>query len=471
MRSSEDFPHVKRLDDAATIELFSGAASAMVSCHLMEAQQAEKLRLSLSTLQFGDLAETSLFTQLAEQQDEFTQTLLIRYGLGHFWRNLLRYSIKRYLHQIHGLLLEASKQCVQKSQISLNRHFVMHLAGKAESRVLMAAVLIDYAEVLANICSDVQELAHRAGKLLPSDFASKGDIDRSIDEHFAKAIGFVGTETVLLPYNAEISVKNSFVANLDHLCQISRETLEQFQHNKGREDTSKLLVLCDALQSRVQAFSAFQFPKTHDIGALEARRMDLLVLLSSITGYLNNYLSQFLVFVSKASALETSHVAAESITRAVANAMLQKGVLAAPAIQAAHDLIVYCEKHHITPDKLIVAELTKINPHLTIEALQVFTNLTLGSNVAGSSSHEKQHSLKRSEELTRVFASLATQLLPLLLVIPLLGGCGVKMEPESELIDFRPAIEYHNAPRPDADHPGKTSETHDPKKQLPLKEK
>jgi len=164
--------------------------------------------------------------------------------------------------------------------------------------------------------------------------------------------------------------------------------------------------------------------------------------------------SEFARTIAKSSSFSgaSKSPVSQNIIRSMSSTMIREGTPALKATAAACALVKYCETENIPAKEILPGELHKIDPNLSLSSLELFQNILAKNNFSQHANEEKQRNLKRKDELLKLFHKKLDQLGVLIpiLVLFVLGGCGVKVAPKSDMIDYRPEVDYHeNRPRPE----------------------
>jgi hypothetical protein len=441
-----------RLDNAATIKLLTSCASVFADEGIFTPADADNLRLNLSALQFSEQANEPVLIQLVRQNAEFLTLLKSHFGGISLALNILRFSFRNGIFETVTLLGEFGEQLLGNAQLLFNRPFYIYLGGNCERGTLFSTVLVDFSELIYGSCESLQEIQDKLSTMLPNDKADSNEMDLDLDTRLAKELGFRQIAFDAIPYLLENQQKIKFVSTFTTILHAMTTVIEMLRYNNPKQDTAKLTILCDSLNAEIQLLSASQFPKTDNIEVWETQRLSFLTCLNSINGHLRSLLTEFNTAIAKSATIEGASRTSvpQDVVRSMTAKMIRDGVPALKANAAACALVSYCEKHKIQPKLILTAELSKIDPNLTVSSLEVFKELDSETSLVKTATLEKKRNLDRKDELLKLFHQKLSQLgiLSLIPFLLFLTMCGVKTAPKSSLIDYRPAPHYHSSTVP-----------------------
>lgn len=439
-RPSQDF--LLRLDNTAVIKLLTGCAAALADRGIFSSHDADDLRIALGGLQ-NESEPRPLLRALHEQQNEFLTMLFARYGHLGFCQNIFRYTVDLALKESSHALSELGETILSKSKIVFNRPFYIYLSGQCERRTLFSSVLVELAEAVDHTCRTLDQASEILSVLFPSSLSNSSSEDKLIDERVRQEVGFASVAHDALGFCREEAARALIVAAFTGLSSAIKDFAEQLKFNKFRDDTSATLLLCESMQADVQLLGSFAFPKTTDLSAWEVRRKIFVGSIRNLNHHTRQLAQQFQNTLTKLSNIQGATQAAvpEDVIRGMSTAMIKDGTAPLKAVSAACALVRYCEMHQVTADRILPAELAKIDPCLSTASLEI---LKSGEN-RPTDADLKQQNLERQQSLLQRFHAKLTQAGVLVIsFFMVLGGCGIKMAPKSELIDYRPPVRYHS---------------------------
>ncbi len=439
---------LKRLDHASVVKFLSSAASVLVDAGSLGSQEADNLRINLTSLQLDEQASQSVLAQLEQQNAEFISILQARYGNVNLCKNLFRFTTINSIQQTISCLSELGENLLEKAPLFFNRPFFIYLGGECEHQTLFASVIIDLAEAAHSCSHRLSEVITKLSVLEPHHLVYAKTQDESIDLALAAEFEFsLADRNTTLPYVIENDARNSISASLRSLVDTFQESIEQIRYNTTKDETSKLSIICDSLSSEIQGIGSFSFPKTDDLQTWEFRRCNFISSIFELNQSLKNLDNEFSQTIAKSSSFSgaSKSPVSQNIIRSMSSTMIREGTPALKATAAACALVKYCEQAGVPAKEILPGELHKIDPNLSLSSLELFQNILEKNNFAQHASEEKQRNLKRKNELLELFHKKLDQLgvlLPTLLLF-LLASCGVKVAPKSHLIDYRPAVDHH----------------------------
>lgn len=441
-----------QFDQTATIKFLSSHAAVLAEASLLSPHDTDAFRINLSSLQL-DEPSSSVLLQLAEARDEFLTILLARYGSHSLCINLLRFSLRMQIDQITTGLSEFGESLLNKAQLLFNRAFFVYLGSDWQRRTLFSTILIDLAEVMEMCCERLESLSNEIALLIPNHLFTATSKDQSIDQHLVKELGFRDLAThQLLPLITEHYFKRELTAILSFCLDSMKETTEQLKHNKLKDDTAKLVVICDSLNAHMQMIKSLEFPRSSEMEAWELQRLSLVQQIMTIHDLFKRFAQEFLKVTSLSRIESLLHPKiCQDMVRSIASQLISEGTPALKATEAATHLISYMNKQNLTAKSILPGELPKINPHLSIAALELLQRYEDDPLLTKSSSTRKHDNIERRNQLLGRFKSRISS--TMITVLLLLGtgfaqiGCGVKLAPKSDLVDYRPPVDYHQTKR------------------------
>lgn len=441
-----------RLDNAVVIDFLTSTASALSERGMLEAKDADNLRLALSGIgAAGDLRELPVLVALDRQRAEFLHVLEARFGRIGFSLNLLRYSMRTPLAETVRLLGEFGTGVLKKAELLFNRPFLIARDGIWERHAPYSAVLIDFSEALQGIgervAAALQELRTMNGHAMAGERGGDLDADLAV----ADALGFSSVTRSTRLGRTEIAVKRAVALALEDLAAEVSLLAEQLAANAGNQESYDVAVGCDALRAECVRLSHLELPLAGGIIAWEIRRRAILEALGGVNEALTIVTSNALALIGQDSKLSTLRLP-ESAKRRVAFDLIASGTPAGRAWEASDALFTYIARQQILPSQVLVGELGRIHTALLPRSLETAVAIERDQSLMGQATHEKTHALGRARKLTEAFARLA------LALTFLVAGCGLKTRPVSDVPELRPDIPFRaqqQAPHPQPPQPQK----------------
>jgi len=446
---------LKRLDDTSVVKFLTSSASALVENGVLGSQEANNLRISLTGLQLNEQTSASVLAQMEKQNAEFITILKARYGTVNLCKNLFRFTAANGIQQSISCLSELGESLLLKAPLFFNRPFFIYLGGECEQQTLFASVIIDLAESAHKCSENLSAVIEELSFLEPHYLVGAQEQDQRVDSTLAKEFNFqIAERNTTLPYILESNARNSLAASLLTLLNSYQEAVEQIRHNTDKDDTSKLSIICDSLSSNIQGIQSFNFPKTDDLQTWEFRRYNFISCIFELNQNLRSLGKEFSETIAKSSSFggASKSPVSQNVIRSMSSTMIREGTPALKATAAACALVKHCEDKNIPAKEILSGELHKIDPNLSLSSLELFQNILEKNSFAQHATEEKQRNLKRKDELLKLFHQRLDQLGVLIPIFILffIGGCGVKFAPKSDLVDYRPNVDYHeNRPWPE----------------------
>jgi hypothetical protein len=137
----------------------------------------------------------------------------------------------------------------------------------------------------------------------------------------------------------------------------------------------------------------------------------------------------------------------ESIGRRLIFELIVSGTAPNHAADAVQALFDYLSDHRIHVKDVLIGELHRIHPALTQSALEIMGELTTEQSARFALYPEKDKAMERSALLSSVFNKiLQSAVLPVLACAILTSACGLKINPRSDIAEFRPDIPFRELP-------------------------
>lgn len=451
----QDWTTFLKLDNAATIDLLTSYASALATEGLITERSVENLKLSLAAIT-PQLASTqsSVLPLLAEHDAEFISILAARYGVIGFAWNHMRISSRNILAESCASLASWSDQILKKAELFMNRPFVAHSQAMASRRELFPSVLCNAAKILHDTASELKTVIHDLSLMRPADILDTSGIQHEAEHRVALQVGFSGLEPETLSYcRTEQRAIRRIISAFEEMSFSILQIVAGLRENTANIGKMKdLEAACEILSAECQHLSGLRFEVSSNLHVWETRRLCFLHELFILNQRMNAAAKLFTESLSPKEKLGGLELLSSDVERAVVCNLIKDGASATEATTAAQDLMSYCRTHNALPTILIAAELKKINPHLKEETLHFAADLTTDSLTATpGGSNEKSRFMEAAKKIRKslnVTVPFSAPISSLLLGL-MLGGCGVKTQVVSDLIDPRPAIPFKEQLKPD----------------------
>jgi hypothetical protein len=106
--------------------------------------------------------------------------------------------------------------------------------------------------------------------------------------------------------------------------------------------------------------------------------------------------------------------------------------------------MVYLRDKQLSPSEVIAGELSRINPLLNINCLELLQNDVSEVRAMAASSDLKKRVVDRSKALSDQLKNLVVTL-GLALLLPFFVGCGLKADPKNDATELRPDVPFKSA--------------------------
>jgi hypothetical protein len=203
------------------------------------------------------------------------------------------------------------------------------------------------------------------------------------------------------------------------------------------------------LQGEAQRLEHPDLMEGANLFAMEMRRRHLLSTLSGINGILG----QLLILVTQSLTISEKIISSnpeklpESLRRRLVFELIGSGANPHHATEAVHSLFDYLLDHRIHVKDILVGELHRIHPVLTPSVLEIMVELTTDQPSKLLSFPEKNSTLQRMSSLSLAFGKVLSGTLLLMTVSAFsFSACGLKTNPRSDIVEFRPDIPFREFP-------------------------
>jgi hypothetical protein len=444
----QDWTSFLKLDNAATIDFLTSYAAALQSEQLIGERSVENLKLSLATIT-PKLAspQSSVLPLLTDLDDEFIRILSARYGvIGLAW-NHLRMSTRHVLAESCTSLAHWADQVLKKAELFMNRPFISHSHAYNSRRELFPSVLCHAAKILHDTATELKVVIHDLSLMRPADILDTLGQQYVAEHRIALQVGFSGLETETLSYcRTEQRALRRIIQAFDEMSFSILQIVAGLRENTATFDKMKELeAACEILAAECQHLSGLRFEVSSNIHVWETRRLSFLHEVFILNERMNFAAKLFTEALSPKDRLGGLDLLSSDVERAVVCSLIQGGAAIGDATNAARDLMNYCRSHNTLPASLIEAELKKINPQLRADTLALATTLTSDSLTATPGGSEAKSRFMETAKKIRKSLNVAMPFsTPLVILICgfIVGGCGVKKDVISEVIDPRPQIPF-----------------------------
>lgn len=435
--------------NSSLIDLLSMAASSFSQHQLVSIEVINELRASLRAGQASAAGSGQCLLQMMlAEPNEFLSVLLEYFGSTRFSSNLLRHSLRVTNSSLLVLLSDWGKDLVQNAHLVFNRPFIQFENNIRDSSPLFSSVLVELAASFEQACTSIEGAAQSIDVFLPHGMAGFQDLDESIASSMAEGLGFAKQSYQCFPQLAEETYRNKVALAVKTSVSLVFEVNKQIRATECSDSILKVSALCEELRLACERLSMMNYPSYSDIHSLDLFNRMTLESLCQITEGLKSLKTEFtqaLRFVWKAPG--TTPFDTQSIRRRLIGGLVKEGNPVQEATQSIDQLFRYLRVNNIGPDKLIASELAKVHSTLKPNTLELLKTIRDASHSGSVPVTVKSHTLKEGQSLTQKFDHYLSRSLPVLMMICCLffsASCGLKQQPKSDLIDYRPDIPFRD---------------------------
>lgn len=452
---SFDWPAFQRLDNAAVVDFLTSTASALCDRGILASKDTDNLRLVLSGVNSAtESRERPLLLELDRQNAEFLAILTARFGAVGLCLNLIRHTLRGNLTDTRRIIADLGQGLVKKAELLFNRPFFIYRGGRCQKQTLYSTVIVDFSEALAHACDMLGQALDDLSLMNPNDMAALDSTDIEVDQAIAKALGFKGLLSHSLPIHAEMEIKRKVSQALALVADAAAEISEQLTSNMngiGAESGYSVVSACEWLKAECQRLGLLEFPQSESLMAWEVRRRNLSACVASINEALRHVATASLASFSAESAQAQGATARmpEATKRRIVFDMIATGITPTKADEAATALLRYLADNNLTPKQILIGELSRIHGSLIPRSLETLVALEGGTAVMSQSLAEKTQTMSRARKLTEAFKKTLTHAGPALALMAMVlasYGCGLKTNPQSDVVEPRPDIPFRNEP-------------------------
>lgn len=440
---------LKSFGNINLIEFISAFLNVLASNEKISTREVEDFRVAVFD-KVNTLQSSSWLLHLTEYEKSIIEVLCLRYGDYGLTSNLLRYSIKPQLYQIKHQLSQWGLDILDLVKQNYNQPFEIYNKKKYDHKRLFSEVLTELADRLSITGETIAETLNELDRLVPNKLSALDPSrELEIDLKIAKALGFGHVDDAIFFVLKEAqAIKKSLLSVRDLIEYLGylKEQASQKVEVEEEEKTTFLLSKCDHLILRLLSLDLKQRPS---LEVFEEQRLDFVGGLSEFTDAFAQLFKSFQLFIKQFSSnIRSSKIddISRAAQRGIAFDLVAHGIKVSDAQKASEDLITYAKNLDLQPERIIVAELNRINQLLTVNSLRLMQNFCKQSVALEVPIKEKQKVLSKVNILDQNFKKRlieSSNFLSMLLLLVALVGCGLKAKPTSEAIDFRPQIPQH----------------------------
>lgn len=443
-----DWTSFQRLDNAAVVDFLASHASALCEAGIISRKETDDLRVALSTIHGSpDTRSRPLLLELERQHGDFLTILVSRYGVSALSLNLLRHTLGARLGETRRILAEMGQALIGRAELLFNRPFRLYSAEKQEKKTLFSAVLVEWAEQIADAEERLGQIGEELALLIGHEMAGSRALDQGVDESVARALGFRGVIYPVLLGHRESEVQRELSTIMGTLARVSALFVRQLAQNVNSEAVYGALATTEWLAGEAARLEHPDLLEGANLFAMEMRRRHLLSTLTGIHDSLIQLMILLMQCLSGSEGMTPKEAVdlSEATARRIAFEMIASGTAPHHAVEGARALFRYLAEHHIHPKDILVGELARIHSALTPTTLETLVTLTSASSRTLDPHPEKDQAMTKAgyllERFARVLAATSVAMLPFVL---LTTACGLKTHLRSEVVEFRPDIPFRD---------------------------
>ncbi|MGE0171502.1 MAG: hypothetical protein AB7T49_01905 [Oligoflexales bacterium] len=432
---------LRKHDNHGVIEILTTMASCLAEARVFSEKETNDFRASVINIQrSANWTNSSALVMLKQQNCNLLDQLSERYGELGLHKIVFRKSIQAPIRQMIATVATMGLDLLGKSRIFFNKPFYIFLNNECDQRVLFSQVLVDVAEALGQINSQLSEILKKLQVMELSTCYVATDDGIDLDEKMAVRLEYLKVEKDVLPHRREMNIHRELISSMSAFCESLVEFAYQMDCNY-KTDLTPLSVHCQLLAAETAKLAALDLSLSKSIFTRETTRFQIVAALAEINDILENILNSYPQYLSLTMTQQHASHVPHSVRRSISSDLINGGVEPRAAIAAADSLITYCRSHDINPSQLLEAELAKISPMLRSSSLTLLKQGTAQDQP--SLSQTKDVLLNKSAILSSLFNKMVTSLGSAVLVgLFFLQGCGLKTAPRSNVDDFRPEIPF-----------------------------
>lgn len=453
MASATFDPMRFKIDNTQVVDYLVSLASALSANGVLDAKDADNLRLLLSSLQ-SKRERQPIMLEMIEQSAEFLDLLDARYGPTAQAMNLLRHSSRVYFGQLVEALTHWGDKMLERAKLGFNRPLFVYQDGECQRQQLLSTHLIGFTEHLARAVQVINRVQRNWETFYPHDMAGESEIDRAVCEACAEALGFREVSASQPASYPETEDKAQLAQTLATVAACAVDLIRRINQNTGTTTRYPVIVAGDRVRLACNQLREQALPQSGSRTTFEVRRLTLIETLATLVEQVNELSTMTLDAVGRdmpATESRFHEVAPESAKRRVAFVLIVERVAPKIAWQASEALFRYLKEKNVGPEKLIASELPAIHGSLTPKALDTLQNIAAGTSLMHLAGREKARNLNQVSTLSNVFEKARGTITTIILVIacmPWLMGCGLKGPPINDQLEPRPELPFRSVTEP-----------------------
>jgi hypothetical protein len=472
MSTTDEASLVRKEDNSLITNFLTICASSFFYSEKITQKEIDSLSIALCDIGVSADRRKSLLLKLAKDQNEFLSLLLFRYGSKRLAHNLFTYTVTPVLRKIQNNIFQFAQSFLQRSELYLNRYIKIYDSGQYIEDELALKFIVRFSEKLKEISSRWTHIDQNLLKFFGNTY------DSHIDQKIFSQLDIISYEEEI-PRGSTIEIFSREINSLfyEFLLVVS-DVNYQFSRNyliDAPVDTWIGLQSLKALTNKLFypapsnefiEFSLSQRLEFQSFTNLEIMRIEYVDSLYEIQEELNNWL---LVVKQNLRALPLSPSDADSLQsfelsyelkQLLLFDMVVSGSPSSDAERALERLQHYFRNHRVLPTHILIGELSRIDPHLDSKTLEILKGYcfqsqsrgAFGDQSVGLKPQNKSDYLNKSRELAQYFADKISKLTTytaialIFLCVRPLTGCGLKLNPQSDIPALRPEIQYKEMP-------------------------
>jgi hypothetical protein len=440
--------HELTIDNARVADFLTASVGVFHKNGICSQKDAENFRLVINgVLSHEGSRQQSLLLSCIGQRAEFLGFIVTRYGSDRFSSNLLRYCFAPVLDETLRSLGEFGEALIEKSKLYFNRTITLYDEAQRPMRTLLfSSFLLEVCQQLIDASDNIERIQKKLLSMCRHAMAGKQDTDDPIDRQLADSLGFIRLEeTSLLSLEKSVLVELSFVLN--QMLSALADLMDKLSTGRRQEAESlKMELLLKDLTSLARSITEYDPHQINSVELGELKRQSLFVKFSQLNQKLSKLVTLGLgTFVPPSQGSLTPHYLGQDVKNRLIFTMMGRGILSQKAEQAGKALFDHLASQNLTPKSLLSAELTKIHPELNHNYLDVMQKIEQGNDLGLSFTEEKKLSLDKSQTFHLRFSKylgVADKIMVLMVTFLGLFGCGLKLDPKSDIDDLRSPIPY-----------------------------
>ena len=422
-----------RLENARTSHFITNCASVLAARGIIGARDARRLRMLVHDFHHAEGAEGSrrLWTHLVSEPDDAVIALCSWFGPKSLARNLLNQHLLFHCDELLRRLASDGADALATSKLLFNRSVTVFVDGTPHATRLLPTLLLDYAARLRTTIELLQPIRSRLQAM--HCYSPPGD-PRKADE-VATTLGFTTWYDGSFPTSEYREILSHMTMAFESFGGVAKElgdtaagsSAQTRQLYGGIMDQTRLL------RDRVEPESESLIDWDHYVFSVASAAAELNSLCAQLS-------QQSKAIVKSANFDQEAKALLNLQAQGLKTELIRQGTPAKKADRAVAALGEYCEFHRINPNSLIENELEKIDP-----AFQRHVRTWLVERERRELAERaeiKKKAVEKSRQHETFFRSTLAALTGLLFCFLVSTGCGVKTDPVSELIEYRPGIPF-----------------------------